>query len=122
MNRKLCSLAVALLIISGVHVEAQGLYRKDQYTVKDLLWCLSLNLPPIDSECMEYILGITDLVRVGEVRFKGKPICLPQREPMTRRRVFDIVMKHERLEKWDPGAPAAAFIATTLAERLPCNK
>jgi hypothetical protein len=68
------------------------------------------------------MLGIADLVRLGEVRFKGTRVCWPKSEPVTRRRVFDIVMKRDRLTKLDPSAPAVAFIVAALAEAFPCRK
>ncbi len=122
MIRILSGLTAVWLIASATHVEAQGLYRKDQFTVKDLHWCLDARPPPIDSPCMHYLLGVADLVRVGEVRFKDKPICWPEGEPMTRIRVFDIVMNRDRLNKWDPGTPAVSAAAAALAEAFPCDK
>jgi hypothetical protein len=122
MSRILSSLATVLLIVSATHAEAQGLYRTDQFTVKDLFWCLDARPPPIDSPCMDYALGVADLVRVGEVRFKGQRVCWPKGEPMTRARVFDILMNRDRLDKWDPATPAVSAVATALAEAFPCHK
>jgi len=123
LGRIVFSLAlVALLLASAAHVKAQGIWAPVKYRVKDLLWCLNLRLPTIDSPCADYMLGVADLVRLGEVRFKGKRVCWPKGEPMTRRRVFGIVMKREKLTKWDPRAPAVAFIVSALAEAFPCKK
>lgn len=112
----------ALLIVAATQAEARGFYRKDTYTVKDLIWCLDARPPPLDSPCMDYALGVAELVRHGEVRLKGKPVCWPASEPVTRVRVFEIFMRREKLRKWDPSSPAASFIATMIAEAYPCKK
>jgi len=124
VSRFLSLLAVvALLIASGTYVEANRFYRKDKFTVEDLLWCQKHSRPPsLDTPCMDYMLGVADLVHFGEVRFKGKRVCRPKTEPLTRERLLSIVMKRERLTKWDPRAPAAAFIVSALAEAFPCKK
>jgi len=120
--RLLSSLTALLLIASATQAAAGGPYRKDQFTVADLRWCLAARPPPIESHCMDYALGAADMVRLGEVRFRNKRICWPEGEPMTRRRIFDIVMKPEQLDKWDPATPAITAIATALAEAFPCDK
>ena len=108
---------VALLLVSGTHVEAQG----EKYTVKDLRWCLSARGDPTDTGCMVYMLGVAGAARHGEVRFRDKRVCWPKGEPMSYWKVHTIVMKRERMDKWDPRAPAIGFIVTALAETYPCK-
>jgi hypothetical protein len=116
--RLLCSLAVpALLFASVAYAELRG----KSYTVKDLRWCLSIRGDPTDTGCMVYILGVAGAARHGAVRFKDQRVCWPKGEPMSYWRVFKIVMKHERMDKWDPRAPAIGYIVTALAEAYPCK-
>ena len=118
LARALSSLAVlALLFASVAHAEP----RAKKYTVEDLRWCLSARGDPTDTGCMVYILGVVGAARHGEVRFKDKRVCWPKGEPMSYWRVFQIVLKHERMDKWDPRAPAVGYIVTALAEAYPCK-
>lgn len=114
--------ATLFLLASGTNVAAQGPYSEDRnYTVKDLIWCLNARPPPIQT-CGFYVSVVADVVRFSDVRYMGKRICWPKSEPMKRQRVFSMVMKRERLGKWDPSAPAVVFIISALAEVYPCKK
>lgn len=107
----------ALTLASGAHADEQG----KNYTVKDLRWCLSAQGDPTDTGCMVYVLGVAGAARHGKVRINDKQVCWPKSEPMSYWRVFKIVMKHERMDKWDPRAPAVGYIITALADAYPCK-
>ncbi len=116
--RLVSSLAVmALLLASAAQAEPSG----ENFTVEDLRWCLSARGDPTDTLCMVYMLGVAGAARFGEVCFKDKRVCWPKGEPMSYWKVYSIVMKHERMDKWDPRAPAVGFIVTALAETYPCR-
>ncbi len=108
---------IALLFASAAQAEPRG----ENYTVKDLRWCLNARGDPTDTGCMVYMLGVAEAARFGQVSFKGKRVCWPKGEPMSYWKVHTIVMKRERMDKWDPRAPAIGFIVTALAETYPCK-
>ena len=129
--RLVSSLAVvALILVSAAYAEAQGekysveewrkrFFHKDNYTVADLHWCL---LAKKKVPCATFIQGVADAARLDGFRYKGKSLCWPKGAPVPLSQVVGIVMREERLLKWTPRDPAAAFILSALAEAYPCKK
>jgi hypothetical protein len=67
-------LAAAMLVFSVLPAGAQDIRRKNQCTIKDLVYYLEARLPLVGSHRMVYALSLAEADRLGEVFATGKAL------------------------------------------------